>query len=76
MDLCGIALTGLDNAREQIETSGRRLASAASPDNPGDTIDLSSAAAQLMAARNQYETNLQVLETGDQMERQTIDLLA
>jgi hypothetical protein len=71
------ALPGLAAAERRLERSADRLARAPLADGVGaDSISLSEDALALMAARNAYEMNLQVLEVGDGMTKKLLDFLA
>lgn len=79
MELTAISSKGLERAQASFEQSAIRVASAgsATPDGaPVDSVDLSTAAVDLLAARQDFTFNLKVLETAKQMERDTLDLLA
>jgi len=79
MDLSAIALQGLDQAQVQLQNAATRLASAGaeSPDGAGlDTVDLSADIVALMSAQNQYSANLSTLKTADQIQKNTINLVA
>jgi len=79
MDVASIALTGLADAQVRVEHGARRIASASLPDSTGppvDTVDLSAAMVDLLAARNDFQANLQVLRTADEMQREALDQLA
>ena len=71
MNLVGIALGGMESAQQSIDLSARRLAS---PDQPGDTVDLSAEMVALLSAKNQFAMNAQVAHIADQMQRQVLDL--
>jgi flagellar hook protein FlgE len=79
MDVASIALGGLENAQLRLEGSARRIASATlavAAQSPADSVDLSAAAVDLLAARNAYQANLQVLRTADEIQREVLDQLA
>jgi hypothetical protein len=79
MEISAIALRGLDQAQAQLEQAGGQLASigANSSDGiPADTVDLSQAAVSLLSAKNEFAANLKVLKIADELQRQTLDLLA
>ena len=73
MNVCAIALQGLERAQAGFERSATRIATAA---EPGDAVDLSAAVAGLLAAKEAFALNLKVVQAADEMERRTIDLLA
>jgi hypothetical protein len=77
MDIPVVALHGLEGAQGQFNRAASKLSAAASPTpSTADETDLSQAAVGLLAAKNDFEGNLKVLNVADQMERSTIDMLA
>lgn len=77
MGLSAIALGGLDRALTQFQSAAARAGSAGgSPEAGLDIVDLSDAAVSMLAARNQFDANIAVLKTADQMERHALDILA
>jgi len=76
MDLSAIALRGLDQAQAKLEKSAARLASSGALSPDGDTVDLSAEVVALLSAKNAFAAGIKVLRTADEMQRQTIDLLA
>jgi hypothetical protein len=79
VELTAISLQGLERAQASFERSAGRLASLGSstPDGaPADAVELSTAAADLLSARQDFTLDLKVVETAKQMERETLDLLA
>lgn len=75
MDLPSIALSGLQMAQARVETAGRRMITATSPEASGDTVDLSAAMVELMASKRGFEANIQLMKTADEMAGQVINLL-
>ena len=79
MDLSAIALQGLGQAEAQLETAAARIASAGalSPDGANaDTVDISTEIVALLSAKNQFSLNLTTLKLADEVQKNTIDLLA
>jgi flagellar basal body rod protein FlgC len=78
MELSAIALRGLEQALMQFGQAEEQVAApAATADGtPVDTIDLSQAIVSLLSARNQFEANIAVLKTADEMQRHVVDVLA
>ena len=80
MELLGIALQGLQQAQGQLENTAQRIArtgmETAPPEAPGDSVDLSGDMVSLLSARNQFAANLAVAHTVDEMQKQTLNLLA
>jgi hypothetical protein len=79
MDLSVIALGGLQQAAAQLEKAATRIASfgAGSPDGVNvDTVDLSAEIVALMSAKNQTSLNLGTLKIADEIQKNTIDMIA
>lgn len=79
MDIFTTALGGLERAASTFERSASRLsrASATVSDGPAvDAVDLSATVVDLLKARNEFATNLKVLQTGDDLERTALNILA
>jgi hypothetical protein len=79
MDLSSIALQGLHQADARLESAGSKIASfgASSPGGANqDAVDLSAAVVALLSAKNQDSANLAVLKTADEIQKNSIDLMA
>lgn len=79
MDLSAIALQGLSQADAQLESAAAAIASAGalSPDGSNvDTVDIASEIVALAAAKNVVSVNLATLKVADQIQKQTVDLMA
>jgi hypothetical protein len=82
MQILAIAQQGLQQAQSQVEKAAQGIARTgleAAPDQapaPADTINLSDQMVSLMSARNQFKTDLTLAHTADEMQKQTLDLLA
>ncbi len=79
MQICATALQGLNQAQAQVNQAGGRLASIgtnSSQGTPVDTADLSDAAVSLLSGKNEFATNIQMLKVADEMQGQTLNLLA
>jgi hypothetical protein len=80
MELCAIALQGLQQAQIQVEASAARLtgSTAATPDGISlDIVDLSAATLSLLASQNQFETSVGALKIAQEMEKSVVvNLLA
>ena len=69
------ALDGLPRSEAQFNQAARTIARA--PLAAGtDTVDLSTAAAALLEARNNFEANTQIIKISDQLEQTLINALA
>lgn len=77
MSIVQSGLEGLQRAQAAAEKTAARVAqlplSQGGP--PEDVVDLSVEAVALMQARNAFSANVKAVETGDDMQRSTLDLL-
>ena len=69
-----IPLAGLDRASQALDKVASRVAQAGT--TGGDTVDLSAEMVGLMVARQNFESNLKVIQTADQMTKSLLNLLA
>ena len=71
------ALQGLGRAQVSFNRAAERIARPISlaPENPQDQVSLSDEMVALIAARNDYEANLHMLRTADEMQKNFMDLL-
>ena len=77
MDLLGIAAQGLHQADGQFDQAAQRVTQATLDTQPGpDSVSLSDAAVGLLTAKNQFETQVAVAHTADDMQKATLSLLA
>ena len=68
MEISSIALGGLEQASARFDKAASQLSNAASPQS-GDSVDLSTAAVELLTARNQFSANLKTVRVADDMEQ-------
>jgi hypothetical protein len=85
MDILGIAQQGLSQAQGQFDKAAQRIAqvgqnqvgrNTGQSQTPGDSVSLSDAAVSLLGAGNQYQADLGVAHTANEMEKATLALLA
>lgn len=79
MEISAIALQGLNQAQAQVEQAGGRLASVGAnfgDGTPVDSADLTDATVALLAGKNAFAADIQLLKVADQMQSQAINLLA
>ena len=79
MDLSSIALQGLQQADTQLANAASNIASfqANTPAGAGvDTVDLSAAVVELLSAKNNYSANAATVKVAEEIQKNTIDLLA
>jgi hypothetical protein len=84
MDILGIAQQGLPQAQGQFDKAAQRIAlvgqnqagrNTGQSQTPDDSVSLSDAAVSLLGARNQYQADLGVAHTANEMEKATLVLL-
>ena len=79
VELSAIAISGLDRAQATLEQTAGLLARKGAPasDNfPGDSVDLSAAAVNMLVARQNFAVQVKVLKVADTIERNALDLIA
>ena len=78
MGVSAIALAGLERAYSQFQDAATRIATpAADPAGAApDIVDLSAAAVSMLAARDDFAVNIQVLKTTGEMQQDLLNLLA
>lgn len=74
MDVMSAALGGMQNAQSSLERTAERIAGASTA--APDSVDLSTEMVAMLAARNQYQANVRVFQTGDKMQKKLLDILA
>lgn len=71
-----IPLAGMSRAEQSLNTTASRIARMpATVQQPGDSVDLSAEMVSLLQSRNDFETNVKVAQTYDQMQKSLIDLV-
>jgi flagellar hook protein FlgE len=79
MEIASIALQGMERAQAHVEQAAGRLASIganSSESSPVDTVDLSQEVLALLAAKNDFAANVATLKIANQIQKQTVNLLA
>ena len=66
-------LAGLDRASKAVDKTATRVAQAGNAG--GDTVDLSAEAASLLVAQQNYQSNVKVIQTADEMTKSLLNLL-
>lgn len=74
MNVTGTALQGLERAATGFDTAARKLDATAS--DGADMVDLSTAAVGMLAAKNMYEANLNLMKSAQDIEKHLLDVLA
>jgi hypothetical protein len=79
MNVLGIAQQGLQQAQGQFDRAAQNIAqlglNPAPPQAPADSVNLSGQAVSLLSAKNQYEADLGVAHTADELQQSTLSLL-
>jgi flagellar hook-associated protein FlgK len=68
------ALGGMRTAQGTLERTAERIAGTST--QSADSVDLSNEMVTMLAARNQYQTNAQVIQTAGEMQKKLLDILA
>ena len=78
MNLMNIALGGMRIAQSSLDSTAQRIAGASPrpPDQPPDSVDLSTEMVAMLAARNQFKASAQVFQAGDKMQKKLLDIMA
>jgi flagellar basal body rod protein FlgF len=74
MDVLGAALGGMQDAQGRFEKAAERIACASTQST--DSVDLITDMVEMLAARNQYLSNARVIQTGDDMQKKLLNILA
>ena len=74
MAVLGAALGGMLDAQNRFEKAAERIAGAST--QPTDAVDLSTDMVEMLATRNQYQSNARVIQTGDDMQKKLLNILA
>jgi flagellar basal body rod protein FlgG len=74
MNVLGAALGGMQDAQSKFEKAADRIAGAST--QPTDSVDLSTDMVEMLAARNQYQSNARVIQTSDDMQKKLLNILA
>jgi flagellar basal body rod protein FlgG len=74
MNVLGAALGGMQGAQTKFEKAAERIAGAST--QPTDSVDLSTDMVEMLAARNQYQSNARIIQTSDDMQKKLLNILA
>jgi hypothetical protein len=77
--IASIALQGMDRAQAHLEQAAKRLASIgtdSSENIPLDSVEMSQEMLALLASKNDFSMNVATLKIANQIQKQTISLLA
>jgi flagellar basal body rod protein FlgC len=79
MNVLGIAQQGLQQAQGQFDRAAQNIAqlglNTAQSQTPTDSVNLSDQAVSLLSAKNQYQADLGVAHTADELQQSTLSLL-
>jgi flagellar hook protein FlgE len=83
MDVMNAALGGMMIAQGSFANAAQRIAGVSTQSTqpnrsvqPPDSVDLSTEAVALLAARNQFQASAQVFQVGDKMQKKLLDIMA
>lgn len=78
MQIFASALQGLNAAETKLDQAASRISRAGGTGNgaPPDAVDLATELVNLLTAKQEYAANLKALETGNEIAKHTIDILA
>ena len=83
MDVMNVALGGMMVAQSSFDSAAQRIAGAFTQSTqpnrstqPPDSVDLSTEAVTLLAAKNQSQASAQVFQAGDKMQKKLLDIMA
>ena len=67
------ALGGMQNAQVKLEKAAERIAGVSATSS--DSVDLSTEMVGLLAARDQFQVNVRVFQTAEDMQKKLLDVL-
>ena len=83
MDVMNAALGGMMIAQSSFDRTAQRIADSSTQSTqpnrftqPQDSVDLSTEAVTLLAAKNQFQASAQVFQAGDKMQKKLLDIMA
>jgi hypothetical protein len=83
MDVMNAALGGMMIAQSSFDRTAQRIADSSTQSTqpnrstqPPDSVDLSTEAITLLAAKNQFQASAQVFQVGDKMQKKLLDIMA
>ena len=71
-----IAQGSFDRAAQRIADASNQTTQQNRSVQPPDSVDLSTEAVTLLAARNQFQASAQVFQVGDKMQKKLLDIMA
>jgi flagellar hook protein FlgE len=74
VDISSIALSGLQNASQQFDRAAAGIIRSTTAEP--DSADLSQAAVDFLAAREQFSAAIRLTRVADQMQKSTLDIVA
>ena len=78
MEILATALQGLNGAEKKLDQAATRISQAGVSENgsSADNVDLATEIVNLAVAKEEYQANLKALQTGSEIAKHTIDILA
>ncbi|MBI1761868.1 MAG: hypothetical protein HYR56_10570 [Acidobacteria bacterium] len=76
MNVSAIATTAISQAFDRFNTAAAKVAGAADPENPADTVDLADAVIELSSAKLAAAAGVRVFRAEQELVKNTLDILA
>lgn len=74
MEIASIGLQGMKQAEGRLEKTASKLAKIGTPET--DTVSLSDEMVSLLSEKNDFAINTKLVQTGDEMQKRVLDILA
>lgn len=74
MEIASIGLQGMKQAEGRLEKTASNLAKIGTPET--DTVSLSDEMVSLLSEKNDFAINTKLVQTGDEMQKRVLDILA
>ncbi len=76
MNVSSIATTAISHAFDHFNAAAAKLAGAADPENPADTVDIAAAVIALSSAKIDAAAGVRLLRAEQELVKNTLDILA
>ena len=74
MEIASVGLQGMKQAEGRLEKTASNLAKIGTPET--DTVSLSDEMVSLLSEKNDFAINTKLVQTGDEMQKRVLDILA
>jgi hypothetical protein len=75
MNVGSIATTAISNAFDRFNAAAAKIAGAADPENPADTVDIADAVIALSSAKIDAAAGVRIFRAEQEMVKNTLDIL-